>query len=113
MQVFSVQKWPTCSSLDSLNRLNGSRCAVALSGYTLPNDYAIQSASDWLLHELALASMHISHSIGHSIAQLRLAIDIDPTFAQAKRPPGNRAAFSSRENSSNGGLDRQNFLTKW
>jgi hypothetical protein len=31
---------------------------------------------------------------------------------QTKRPPGNRAAFSLRENSSNGGLNRQNFLAK-
>src|SRR5438876_10954172 len=30
-----------------------------------------------------------------------------------RKPPGNRAAFFFRENSSNGGKDHQNFLAKY
>jgi hypothetical protein len=41
------------------------------------------------------------------------SISKSPGDVQTKRPPGNWAAFSSRENSSNGGLKtRQNFLAK-
>src|SRR5260370_33781278 len=45
-------------------------------------------------------------------ASIRVGVANHTYGPQTKRPPGNRAASSSRENSSNGGLDRQNFLAK-
>jgi hypothetical protein len=62
-------------------------------------------------HLLSGCADHLQHFLALTTYLLNFAKRI--RHQKTKRPPGNWAAFSSRENSSNGGnKSRQNFLPK-
>src|SRR5271165_5654304 len=62
----------------------------------------IQSQKHAIERRFALSPMQICESFDAKREEVTVVVARAP-LAQTKRPPGNRAAFSSRENSSNGG----------